>query len=456
MRRKAIIVLAITFMVTVMVAAFSYLYISQILRQRITNAYEGASRLTQQLAYFAENDLPDLSSTRIDTNDPTAVRRALAEYLPMDTNLLNSMESDTSLWPYILDISVVDANGKALLHSNAQLVGKQIAPRPDFLGVTSARFLKQLRLVYKPAAIYDVTYPLALNGEPFGTIRIGVSTVLLKSEVTPRLMHSLYFSIASIFTSLLLAAMISNVALGPLRKISRNLDSVPRLAQRAGGGRSQRRGGPERRQRLLLRGRLRPAAQNGRARRGRHRAQRPALSGSVARDLRSAHSAVCPRTPGTPAALPLRRGRYPAPHPVRPGGRRKAVRRPGARRTDHRQRHGARHRHRRAQGRVFRRRRHRGHFGLWRGRDLPFGEPQAGRRLVRQGTPALGVRHGFHRLSPEFPHPQPDYQWHERWRPGGGRRPIQWLGHHGEARAGPGPGGLRHPRQHHIQSELGP
>ena len=34
------------------------------------------------------------------------------------------------------------------------------------------------------------------------------------------------FSIASIFTSLLLAAIISNLALGPLREISRNLDSM--------------------------------------------------------------------------------------------------------------------------------------------------------------------------------------------------------------------------------------
>src|SRR5260370_29003616 len=107
MRRKAIIVLAITFMVTVMVTAFSYLYISQILRQRITSTYESANRLTQQLAYFAENDLPDLSSTRVDTNDPVAVRRALSEYLPMDTNLLNNLESEPSLWPYIYDISVV-------------------------------------------------------------------------------------------------------------------------------------------------------------------------------------------------------------------------------------------------------------------------------------------------------------------------------------------------------------
>jgi signal transduction histidine kinase len=226
MRRKAIIVLTITFMVTAMVTAFSYLYISQILRQRINSAYESASRLTQQLAYFAENDLPDLSSTRVDTDNPAAVRRALSEYLPMDTNLLNNLESEVALWPYIYDASVVDANGKALLHTNPQLVGKFVAPRPDFHAVTSARFREQLRLVYSPSPVYDVSFPLQLNGSPFGTIHIGVSTVFLQSEITPKLLHAVYFSVASIFVSLLLAAGISNLALGPLRKISRNLDSV--------------------------------------------------------------------------------------------------------------------------------------------------------------------------------------------------------------------------------------
>ena len=49
-----------------------------------------------------------------------------------------------------------------------------------------ARFREQIRLVFSPAAVYDVTYPLELNGEPFGTIRIGVQTVFLKSEVACR------------------------------------------------------------------------------------------------------------------------------------------------------------------------------------------------------------------------------------------------------------------------------
>jgi signal transduction histidine kinase len=226
MRRKTIIVLGITIMVTVMVAAFSYLYISQILRQRITNAYESASRLTQQLAYFAGNDLPDLSSTRIDTNDPAAVRRALAEYLPMDTNILNNLESEVALWPFIYDASIVDASGKALLHTNPELQRKQVGTRSDFRSVVTARSWEQLRLVYSPAKVYDVSFPLQLNGAPFGTIHIGVSTVFLQSEITPRLMHAAYFSIASIFISFLLAAGVSNLALGPLKVISRNLDSV--------------------------------------------------------------------------------------------------------------------------------------------------------------------------------------------------------------------------------------
>src|SRR3984893_14194369 len=226
MRRKSIIVLAITLLVTVMAAAFSYLFISEILGEQINDAYERADRLTKQLAYSAGSDLPDLSSTRIDTNDPEAVRRALAEYLPMDTILLNGLQSDRDYWPYIYDASIVDANGKVLLHTNPQLVGKQALQRPNFSVVKQAHSRKQLAIVYSPAPVYDVSSPLLLNGIPFGTIRIGVSTLFLRSEIEPRLLRAVYFSIASIFVSFLLAAGVSNLALGPLKEISRNLDNV--------------------------------------------------------------------------------------------------------------------------------------------------------------------------------------------------------------------------------------
>ena len=226
LRRKTIIVLVITLMVTVMVSAFSYLYISQIMRLRIAGAQETASSLTHQLAYAAGNAVPDFSSTSVDTNDPAALRKALTDYVETDVDLINLLQSVPGDWRFIYDVALVDTNGKALLHTNKSLTGKVIPRRADFQQVVRARFRDQLRLVFSPAQVYDVSYPLELNGAPFGTIRIGVQTVFLKSEVATRLMKAVYISITVIFVSLLLAAGISNLALGPLKQINLNLDSV--------------------------------------------------------------------------------------------------------------------------------------------------------------------------------------------------------------------------------------
>jgi signal transduction histidine kinase len=226
LRRKTIIVLTITLMMTVMVSAFSYLYISQILRLRLENANETAKQLTRQLAYAAENDVPDFSSTPINTNDPVAVRRALVEYLQTDIDLNNMLQSARGSWVFVWDAAIIGPEGKALLHTDTSMVGKVVPPRPDFQQLVGARFRDQLRLVYGPPVVYDVGYDLQLNGEPFGSIRIGVSPVFLKREINVKLMLALYSSIASIFAALLFSAAISNLALGPLKEISRNLDSV--------------------------------------------------------------------------------------------------------------------------------------------------------------------------------------------------------------------------------------
>jgi hypothetical protein len=226
LRRKTIIVLTITFMVTLMVSAFSYLYISQILRLRIENAHETARQLAHQLAYAVESESPDFSSTNIDTSNPVAVRRALIEYLQTDPDLNNMLQYARGSWVFVMDAAIVGADDKALLHTDAAMVGKVVPARPDFQQVQSARFRDQLRLVYGPPAVYDVNYDVRLNGEPFVSIRIGVSPVFLKREINVKLMHSVYFSIVAIFLSLLLSAGISNLAFGPLKEINRNLDSV--------------------------------------------------------------------------------------------------------------------------------------------------------------------------------------------------------------------------------------
>ena len=213
-------------MVFVLVATFSYIYISELLRQRITSAYETAALLSQQLAYAAYNAQPDLDSTRVDTNNPDAVSAAVADYLAQDVDLKDMMDSVVGNWPIILDAAIVDSRGKVLLHTNPDLVGKTLSDRPDFAFVRDTGFRRQLRIVYSPAAVYEVSTPLQLDGRPFGSVRVGVSTVFLKNEVAPRLRHAVVYSGVALLFSIILAAALSNIALGPLERIARSLDSV--------------------------------------------------------------------------------------------------------------------------------------------------------------------------------------------------------------------------------------
>jgi len=226
MRRKTQIVLAITFMVAALVCGFSYIYVSQILRQRIAYAHDTAASLESQIAYIAAKAvIPDFADTRVDTNNPAKVRRAITDYLATNLDLNTILESVVD-WPMIYDAAILDVDGKAILHTNAELINKTVLPRADFPLVQDAQFRRQLRLIYHPPTLYDVSMPLKLNGQDFGSIRLGVSTVFLKNEITPRLEHAVIFSGISILLSLMLAAGLSHIALGPLERINRSLDSV--------------------------------------------------------------------------------------------------------------------------------------------------------------------------------------------------------------------------------------
>ncbi len=216
MRRKTQVVLAVTFVVSGLVCSFSYVYVSQTLLQRVMTAHETAVYLTSQLAYVAADEMPDVTSTRgSDARDPVKARRTIADYLATNVDLNTMLESVVSTWPMIQDAAIVDADGKAILHSIPEMIGKTVPDRPDLQIVQNAKFGQQLFLIYNPPTVYDVRMPLQLNGGPFGSIRLGISTLFLKNEITPKLHDAVIFSGISILLSLLLAAGISCIALGP-------------------------------------------------------------------------------------------------------------------------------------------------------------------------------------------------------------------------------------------------
>jgi len=68
-------------------------------------------------------------------------------------------------------------------------------------------------MLYGPGTVYDASIGIELDGQAFGSVHVGVNTVFLRNELTPRLQQAAFFSVMAIFCSLVLAAVVSNVAL---------------------------------------------------------------------------------------------------------------------------------------------------------------------------------------------------------------------------------------------------
>lgn len=224
-RLKTKLVLAISGMVVAIVATFSTIYISRIVRQALNDAYEGANFVGHQVFQLTRDALQvSLSNAQIDLDNPDALRPVVEDALQSDPGLSSLLQSVIGYSPTIYDVSIVDAEGRALLHTDADQIGKTIPQREELLAVVHGTFRRQMEVVFGGPRVYELRIPLQRDKQPFGVIHIGISTTFLKDTLQPQLKASIVFSLLAIVVSLVLAASLSNLALKPLEAINRRLD----------------------------------------------------------------------------------------------------------------------------------------------------------------------------------------------------------------------------------------
>src|SRR5476651_1726376 len=103
LRLKPKLVFAITAMVVAIVATLSTLYISEVVHQRIQEVYSIADVIKLHVFAVSRPALSvDLSSSKIDLNDPEQVEAAVQELLQSDTSIAALLESVTGDSPNIL------------------------------------------------------------------------------------------------------------------------------------------------------------------------------------------------------------------------------------------------------------------------------------------------------------------------------------------------------------------
>src|SRR5579863_5534771 len=220
--------LAVSVLVLAVVAIVSSLYLARLTRQVLRQADDRARFVAQEIFLACQSALTDASERgeSPESTSPEDMRRYATRAFDGSSTLNSLIESAVGYSPTIYEVTISDRNGVVLVSSDASLRGQKMAARPSVASFVHAGFFQQLRTLYGPPQVYEDSLAFNLGPGPFGDIRIGLSSALIRDEISPSLLSAGWYALASVLISTFLAAVVSRVSLAPIDRISKQLDRI--------------------------------------------------------------------------------------------------------------------------------------------------------------------------------------------------------------------------------------
>jgi signal transduction histidine kinase len=124
----------------------------------------------------------------------------------------------------IIDAFILDPHGIIVASSDRALEGEQARPRGDLTALMDAAAWEQLSVIYsRDGQTLEVRQPMMRGDEAFGSIRIGVSTLLMRQELTASLKPAFYTAMLALVISVLVAGFLAQLFLRPIHVIRSGL-----------------------------------------------------------------------------------------------------------------------------------------------------------------------------------------------------------------------------------------
>lgn len=219
----------ISSLVLLVVLAISSLYLSSLTRHTLEDVQGRGKYIAQETYHQAQTGL---AQTRIppgvDPNDPAQIRQLVRATLAADPGLRSLIESAVGYSATIYYVAITDESGEVLVHSDPTALGRHLAPATTFDNLLQAGLFQQLRVIYGEPQVYEIVLPLDLGESPLGEVRVGLSTLFLRNQITPELRAALLLSGLAIVFATISAGVLSFRVLRPLETISRGVDRLAR------------------------------------------------------------------------------------------------------------------------------------------------------------------------------------------------------------------------------------
>ena len=234
MRLKTKLVLAITGLVFIITGLLSVVYLTALLHQAVRQPYDTDLMGAEQIWTAVRNALETgLAGKTVNPNDPEALRALVAEAVRTDAPLQAVINSVNSHSMTVYDINIGDGQGKTLLSTTPGAEGKPIQVRTPYDQLLHDSTFQQMKVIFGRPQVLNITMPLVMNGQRFVTVSVGIHTSLVRATYLPLLNKALALMGLALLTALVAAFLLSNIALHPMERISRQLDywtAVTRLS----------------------------------------------------------------------------------------------------------------------------------------------------------------------------------------------------------------------------------
>jgi signal transduction histidine kinase len=241
-RLKTKLVLAITALVFLIAGVLSLVYVSQLLHAAVEQSYQTNRMVANQIRLALLQALEaGLKDRKVDPNKPAELRNLTAAAVRDNAALEAVIDSVNRYSPTVYEINIGDFQNLTLLSTDPENEDRPLPLRPHYEQLLEASFPGLMRTVLGPPKVFDIVVPLERNGAPFATVHVGVRTTFLRAVYAPWLNEAVTLMGFALFTALLAAFFLGNLALRPLEEISRQLDYWTAATQAAGDEETEQR-----------------------------------------------------------------------------------------------------------------------------------------------------------------------------------------------------------------------
>jgi PAS domain S-box-containing protein len=224
---RAKLTMVITALVLLTTAVLSMVFLELLLQQVLHDTEKRAKELARDVfdsASHADDDAKTMG-LRPASEDPQEIHDYVRKVFET-SDALNARLGAAAELPSIYEVSIADRDGVVLVSSDSSQVGKEVPRRQPLSGLVQSQIVRQVRILAGPSQVYEVEFPFNVRKQPFGEVRVAVSTALLLNDIEPRLRRWIMIALLALVLSTMLAAVVSGAALAPIRDISMQLDRI--------------------------------------------------------------------------------------------------------------------------------------------------------------------------------------------------------------------------------------